>query len=1117
MQKQIAIVGYAFRLPGTDRAAFWGDLAAARDLVTEVPASRWAKEAYYHPRKSEPGSSYTFAAGTLGDVTGFDAAFFGISPREAEQMDPQQRLLLELAWEAFEHAGIKPSSVRGSRGAVYIGFSGSDYSYRRADDPASFDASTMTGNTASIAANRLSYWFDLRGPSMAVDTACSSAMVAFHQACQSLRVGESELAVAGGVSLHLHPMAFIGFSKASMLSPGGRCKVFDAAGDGYVRSEGAGIFLLKTLDAALADGDRVYAVVAGSGVNCDGKTNGLTVPSWERQAELLREVYAEAGIRPGDIDYLEAHGTGTAVGDPIETRALGAALGEARPAGRPLLIGSVKSNVGHLEAASAVAGLVKALACLQQRAVPPTVHLKRLNPNIKQDAWNLRVVTKTTPLDSAKPLVIGVNSFGFGGANAHVILQSAERLQPEPARPETPVAAPRVPLLLSGRGAPALRAAARQYAALLQGASDDQYYDIAFSAYAHRELHEQRAVVFGLEREAAAAALERFAGGERSPDLFEGEALASASRAVFVYSGNGSQWAGMGRTLLAESPEFAAVLAGLDALFAKHGQFALLEQLQRDDLAEALAATEVAQPLLFAIQVGVTELLRQLGLAPAAVVGHSVGEVAAAWACGALTLDQAVQVILERSAQQGRTRGEGGMLAVGLGEAALRELLAALPEAGELTIAGVNSPRGVTVAGAASALDRLESLLNEREVFFRRLALDYAFHSAAMDPLQVPLEQALSGLRPEAGRLPFYSTVTGGRLGGERLDAHYWWRNIREPVQFAGAVDALVRDGFNVLVEVGPHAVLRNYVNEGLRNAGVSGRVIPTLARDDDALRRVHEAFCQALLAGAPVDLARLFPVRGRLVELPAYPWQREPFWLAATAEGYDLINRRKQHPLLGYRLRENAAQWENHIDAALYPALGDHAVGDTVVFPAAGYAELALAAAAAWRPADSCELEELEIRAPLLLEGDASKTVRFSIDESDGRFRITSRDRLSGDPWLLNAEGRILGAAATPPLGVPRQLPARPVEATAAEHYALTERVGLGYGPAFRAVAAVWRCENQVVARLRQPADGSGFAASRLDPAALDGAFQLLVDLFAEQIEEHGGVAFVPVKIGRL
>jgi acyl transferase domain-containing protein/NADPH:quinone reductase-like Zn-dependent oxidoreductase/acyl carrier protein len=1118
MQRQVAIVGFAFRLPGTDRASFWGDLTAGRDLVTSVPASRWAQESYYHPDKSEPGTSYTFAAGTIGDVAGFDAAFFGISPREAEQMDPQQRLLLELTWESFEHAGVKPSTARGSRTAVYVGFSGSDYSYRRTDDLSSIDATMMTGITGSIAANRISYLFDLHGPSMAVDTACSSAMVAFHQACQSIRSGESEMAVTGGVSLHLHPMAFIGFSKASMLSPTGNCSVFDAAGDGYVRSEGAGIFLLKSLEDARIDGNRIYAVVAGSGVNCDGRTNGLTVPSWESQADLLREVYGRAGIRAGDIDYLEAHGTGTAVGDPIETRALGAALGRERPPGKPLRIGSVKSNLGHLETASGVAGLVKAIACLEHRAVPPNIHLRNPNPAIKREEWNLQVVTENTPLDKNKRLVVGVNSFGFGGANAHVILQSVDRPLGEPERAAMLASVRGVPLVLSARGEGALRAAARSYAGLLQGASEEAFYDIAFSAFFHRELHEQRLVMLGLEREVMVSDLNAFADGERVSGLVQGDAVQSPSRAVFVYSGNGSQWAGMGRALLAESPEFAAILAELDGLFARYGDFSILDNLQREDLAEGLVFTEVAQPLLFAIQVGVTELLRQLGLSPAAVVGHSVGEVAAAWACGALSLEQAVRVVLERSAKQAETKGRGGMLAAGVGEAEMRELLSCLPQSGELTIAGVNSPRGVTVAGPSAELAALELLLIEREVFFRRLALDYAFHSAEMAPLQRPLEEALAGLRADAGKIPFYSTVTGGRLPGRQLDEHYWWRNIREPVLFARAIQELVRDGFNIFVEIGPHAVLRNYVSESLRAEGVNGRVITTLMRDDAALVRVQEAFCQALISGTKIDLSCPFPRRGRFVEVPGYPWQREPYWHQVTKEGYELFNRTKVHPLLGYRLHENAAQWENHIDVALYPELGDHVVGETVVFPAAGYAELALAASAAWRPGESCEFEELEIRTPLLLEPGNSSTLRFTIDESDGRFRITSRSRLSDEPWSLNAEGRLLGAVSVAPQVKSRHFPARAPDFLADEHYALTERVGLSYGPAFRLVSQVWHCEDQVVGRLVEP-DGSGrtFSSARLNPSALDGAFQLLVGFFAEQIGAQFGAAFVPVKIGRL
>ncbi|MDJ0750984.1 MAG: type I polyketide synthase [Woeseiaceae bacterium] len=1115
MRKPIAIVGFAFRLPGTDRARFWGDLTAGRDLVSHVPESRWAQEAYLHPDRSSPGTSYSFAAGTIGEVAEFDAAFFGISPREAEQMDPQQRLLLELTWEAFEHAGIKPSSVRGSRASVYIGFSGSDYSYRRTDDLASCDASTMTGNTASIAANRLSYWFDLRGPSMAVDTACSSTMVAFHQACQSLHVGESRMAVAGGISLHLHPMAFVGFSKASMLSPSGRCRVFDAAADGYVRAEGAGIFLLKPLDVALADDNRIYAVVAGSGVNCDGRTKGLTVPSWERQADLLREVYADAGVRPGEIDYVETHGTGTAVGDPIETRALGAALGDARPDGQPLLIGSVKSNVGHLEAAAAVAGLVKAIACLEHRSVPPTLHLERLNPNIHDKTWNLRAVTKNTPLGSGRQLVIGVNSFGFGGANAHVVLRSWDGAGDRLDVSERDVDHVSVPLLLSGRGLNALRAVAGQYAALLKSATTDRLYDIAYTAYLHRDLHDQRAMVYGCNTDDAVVALEAYANGKASVGIHEGEALPGASRPVFVYTGNGSQWPGMGRALLAESSTFAARMAELDALFSRHSDFALLDTLQRDDLEQVLPLTEVAQPLLFAVQVGVTGLMRELGLRPGAVVGHSVGEVAAAWASGALSLEQAVRLILARSEQQGRTKGGGAMLAVGMGAGAIRALLAELPGGADLTIAGVNSPRGVTIAGPIPSLNRLETLLNEREVFFRRLPLDYAFHSADMDVLQEPLRTALSGLRPEAGELPFYSTVSGGRLAGDLLDADYWWRNVRQPVQFADAIDTLLADGFNLFVEIGPHAVLRNYINEGLRAAGIDGRVIATLAREDDGLSRVHAAFCQSVIAGVPVESTNLFPVPGQLVQLPAYPWQRERFWLSPTIEGYDLINRRKEHPLLGYRLHENDAQWENQIDTALYPELGDHVVADAVVFPAACYAEMALAAASIWKPGHGSEIEELEIRAPLVLDDGVGKNLRFSIDGTDGRFRITSRERLSKEPWLLQAEGRILGVPAVAPQDSIVSIPDRPADVTGDEHYALAEQVGLSYGPAFRTVELVWRCGDHVTARLRQPVDWS--SVNRLEPGALDGAFQLVLDLFAAEIGGSEDIAFVPVKIGRL
>jgi len=1119
MSNKIAVIGYAYRLPGTNSTNLWPDLWNERNLVGTVPVDRWAQDSNFHPHKNQSGTAYSSAAGTIGDVSGFDASFFGISPREAEQLDPQQRLLLEMSWEAFESGGIAPSSVRKQAGGVFIGFSGSDWSYRRADDLCSLDATSMTGQTGSVAANRISYNFDLTGPSVAVDTACSSSLVAFHQACRSIETGESEFALTGGISLHLHPYAFVGFSRASMLSPRGICNVFDADGDGYVRSEGGGIFILKSLDKAIADGNTVYGIVAATGVNCDGRTNGITVPGAETQSALLRDVYGRAGIDPADIDYVEAHGTGTALGDPIECHSLGSALGQLRPDDSPLLIGSVKSNMGHLETASGVAGMVKALLILQHRSVPPTINLKTPNPNIKFDEWNLKVATENTPLDPHKKLTIGINSFGFGGANAHVVLQSADLAeQPSASGTQHEDAAGCAPLLLSGRDEAAVKAAATAFAEHLVAHPEQSQYDIAFSAARHRELHAYRVIAFADSRKQQIADLEAHAAGRQPAALVAGEQLCDASPVVFVYSGNGSQWAGMGRALLDESVDFADTIRKVDDIFQRYADFSIEAELRVDAADSRLKLTEIAQPLLFAIQVGVTELLRGKGLMPAAVVGHSVGEVAAAWACGALSLEQAVQVIHERSTQQGYCKGSGGMAAVGLDERACVAVLEELQLRDKVTIAGVNSARGVTVAGDVEVLSNLEQVLAEREIFHRRLDLDYAFHSAAMDPIRKPLLADLAAIVPSQGSIPFFSTVTGGRLDGEELTADYWWRNIREPVLFQPAVDGLIEDGFNFFVEVGPHAVLRNYVNDGLRAASRDGRVIPTLQRGDGGLDKLNGAFFQALTEGAPIPLEKLFPAKGRFVDIPTYPWQRERYWHPLTSEGYNLINRYKEHPLLGYRLHENQTQWENHLDTVLYPNLADHAVGEAVVFPAAGFVEMALAAARLWHGGDAQEIEELEILTPLLLEQEPSKTVRFAIDASDGRFTIHSRERLSDDPWALHVVGRLPGAPQGGAAAARQTMPAGTPQLTGAGHYALTSKVGLNYGSAYQAVTGVWLAGDQVTARLGAPTQISDELDDyHLHPAFLDGCFQLLVDILRDEITGQGGVAFVPVKVGRL
>jgi phthiocerol/phenolphthiocerol synthesis type-I polyketide synthase C len=1118
-RQRIAIVGYAFRFPGSAAGEFWTALCEGRNLVGRVHESRWATETFHHPRESEPGASYTRAGGTLGDVSGFDAAFFGISPREAAQMDPQQRLLLELAWESLESGGIRPSTLRGSRCGVLVGFSGSDYGYRGADDLAGVDSYSITGVTASIAANRISYCFDLRGPSMAVDTACSSSLVAFHQACQSILSGDADTAIAGAVNLHLHPLAYVGFSKASMLSKNGVCRVFDAAGDGYVRSEGGAVMVLKPLEDALADGNRILAVVAGSGLNSDGRTNGMTVPSAEAQAALLEEVYAKAGIDPSEIDYLEAHGTGTPVGDPIEARALGEALGRRRPADSPLRIGSVKSNLGHLETASGMAGLVKALLCLEHRSIPRSIHFDNPNPRIAFDEWNLEVVAAQTPLAADKRLVIGVNSFGFGGANAHVILESyvGPQAGPQAAPHAAPAAEREAPFFLSARSDGALKATALAYAALLRERTDLRYYDIAYSAAFSRDWHPHRAIAFGFDRESTARALDAFGRGSDSRAVASGRALARPRGPVFVYSGNGAQWAGMGGALLAESPVFANAVTEVDALVQQFSDVSVLKVLAGGRGEQRLDATEIAQPALFAVQVGLTRLLASWGMRPRAVVGHSVGEIAAAWACGALSLEQAAFLVCERSAWQGTTRGTGTMTAVALGADEMESLLGG--SGSSVGIAAINSPDSVTVSGTAEDLKALELILRAKAIAFQRLALDYAFHSALMDPIRAGIEGALRSLTPRAAAIPFYSAVSGAALAGEALDAGYWWRNIRDPVRFGDALARIIAAGESIFCEIGPQPILRNYVGECLRAAAVDGRVIASMARNADGIAPLRLRAFDALIAGADADLAVFFPEAGRPVELPTYPWQRERHWREQSVEGASVIDRRSAHPLLGYRPDRDEYLWECQLDCQRAPVYADHRLGGEAILPAAGYVEMALAAGVGRDAEATHEIEELEIRSPLPLGEHHSQTVRFTLGPQ-GSFYVRSRQRLSDEPWRVHAVGRL----ATGPrqgAGAPAFEAQRPAAVVSAEkHYRLAAAVGLEYGPAFQVIDEVWpeavMPRNSVSAVLRTPpALRDELARTQLHPAFLDGAFQLLLHLL--DVDGAEGHAFIPVRVGRV
>ncbi|MDE2255111.1 MAG: acyltransferase domain-containing protein, partial [Betaproteobacteria bacterium] len=1116
----VAVIGMAFRFPGgaESEKKLWDALIDGEDLVSEIDNSRWAVDTLQHPKRSEPGRSITFSAGVLSRIDAFDAAFFGISPREAELLDPQQRILLELAWEAMEHAGVRPSSLAGTPCAVYVGMSALDYGMRLLDDLSSFAAHSMTGNTMSVAANRLSYVFDLHGPSLAIDTACSSSLVALHHACNALASGQASAALVGGVNVLLHPYPFVGFTKASMLSAQGRCRPFAEGGDGYVRAEGGAVLLLKPLSEALAEGNRVLAVIRASGVNADGgRKSGLTIPSVDGQTELLRSVLAKAGLQPDDVDFLEAHGTGTKIGDPIEAEAIGRVYGVGRPAHKPLPIGSIKGNLGHMEPASGMGGMVKAILALRHATLPPSLHADPPNPAIDFSSLGLQVVRQPMALaQTGRPLRAAVNSFGFGGVNAHVILEQYAPSASSVAAPSTSSGFS-VPLVLSAHDERALQTLALQYLPCLSDPA--RRAAVAQAAWEQREWLPERLAVVDLGQARGLDALAAYAEGESTTDILRERALGEPAHVAFVYSGNGAQWVGMGRVLQKSSPVFAQALTQASLALQSNGG-PDIEAALADNSADALDDTALAQPAMFAIQVALTQLLRSLGVHATAATGHSVGEIAAAWAVGGLSLETAARVIVERSRAQALTRGTGRMAAVGMSAQAMRARLEALNLADRVELAAENSPRNITVSATPADLQLLREALRPAGTVYRELDLDYAFHSRFMQPIEAQIKSRLAAVHAQDGMGTFYSTVTGDALDTRALDAGYWWRNVREPVRFGPAISRMIEAGYRVFIEIAPHAILQRYIGETLDAQGVTGRSLFVAKRQAESLAQVQEAALRAALLGATIDASVYFAQSLREhVELPTYPWQRQRYWYKATSERYAIIERAAVHPLLGYRLKEFRAAWENHLDPLKHPWLADHKVGGAVVLPGAAYVDMALAASREWFGGDCFVLENLDIIAPVVFDGEHARTLRLIFTPHDLRFRIEGRQRLSDDAWSVHAQGRLLGAPAHTP-----DAPARIATGqgavhvqTAAAHYALAERLGLQYGPGFRGIERLHVDGDTLAATLAWPPGHAPEGGFVLHPAVLDQAFQSVLGWFAEGSAQAPGLSFLPVGIGRL
>ncbi|MCZ9351028.1 SDR family NAD(P)-dependent oxidoreductase [Streptomyces mutabilis] len=1096
----VAVIGAACRLPGGIRGLddLWGVLTVGRDVVTTVPGDRFPAADFTDARRRRPGVSYTAAGGFLDDITGFDTSFFsGISPREASRMDPQQRLVLELAVEALDDAGVDHRCTAGSDTAVFVGCSSRDYGELQSCVPHTGNAYTITGMAVSNTANRVSHFFDWRGQSIVVDTACSSALTALHQACEHLRSGRSRAALAGGVNILINPQGFAGFSGASMLSPSGRCRAFSAEADGFVRSEGGGLVLLKRLDDALADGDRIHGVIVAGGTNNDGRTSGLAQPSARAQEALLRDVYTEAGLSPDDLAYLEAHGTGTPVGDPVECAAVGRALGTGRTTGA-LPIGSVKSNIGHLEAASGMPGVFKALLVLRHSRIPPTPHVEPLNPDIDFASHNIRPVVRFEELRTGGRPYVGVNSFGFGGANAHIVLTRPPERDVEPA----PAPAGRLPVVVSARTPEALRDAVEQMAQHLELTDEGDFYDVSYTSAVRRTRHEQRAAVLARDPIEAAEALRAVAEGA-VPGV-----PAASGKVAFVFSGNGCQWHGMGVELMRGEPAFRQAVEAVDAELAPRLGWSVVEELTAAE--SRLHLTEVAQPLLFAVQIGLVRLLEKDGIQPDAVVGHSVGEIAAAHVCGALDLAAACLVVAERSRAQAPTAGHGRMAAVGLSwEDARKEITA---RAGHLEVAGVNSPTDVTLAGDAAALAGLGRDLDGRGVLFRELNLDYAFHSSAMDGIEEPLKAALARLRPGTPGIPFASTVTGGLLWGEELDADHWWRNVREPVLFADAVRALAEEGCGLFVEIGPHAVLAPY----LRRLATATAVVPTYRRNQAGPEAVRRTVAHLLAAGVRTRDAR-FPRPGRIVTLPPYPWQREHHWNGSPDEWVRVPQDQSLvHPLLGRRVAVAEPAWHQTLSSLRLPWLEDHRVGGAAVVPGTAYLEAALAAGRA-ALTGATEVTDLDIVRALVVPRDDETdevVLQTSLSEEDGVVRIASRVGIAA-PWRTHARGRVRRLVTRPPDpvdldAVRERLDRAGAMVDAARHYEQAAQAGLQYGASFRVLTRLRAGRDEVLAEYawEPPVADAGYEAH---PTVLDGALQAASPLLTGP---PGGRMYVPTAI---
>jgi acyl transferase domain-containing protein len=1121
-REPIAVIGAGCRFPGgaDSPAEFWRLLHEGFDAVGELPAGRWDGE----PGVT-PGTMTTQFGNYLSDITGFDPQFFGISPREALSLDPQQRLLLEVSWEALEHAGQAPDALAGSRTGVFVGISLDDYAqfHFRSGDSTRIDAYTCSGAGLCYAPGRVSYILGLHGPSLAVDTACSSSLAAIHLACLSLRAGECDMALAGGVNLILTPDITIGMSALHALSSDGRCKAFDASGDGFGRGEGCGIVVLKRLSQAVAARDNIIAVIRASGMNHDGPSSGLMVPNGRAQEALLRDVLTRAAIKPADVDYIEAHGTGTELGDPIEMEALGAVFSEGRPADRPLQVGSVKTNVGHLEAAAGVSGLLKVALALQHTEIPPHLHLTRPSPHIPWDRLPVTVPTRPTPwLMSDHRRAGGVSAFGLSGTNVHVLLEEA----PAAARQQTTTDRPLHLLRLSAKTPAALQQMAGQLERHL-AMNELPLADVCYSANAGRACFPHRMTMLVSDKEETRTRLAAFAAGQEASDVWSRHVeRGERPKVAFLFTGQGSQYVGMGRQLYATQPAFRAALDQCNEMSRPWLDVPLLSVLFADGSAPVSAGmldrTAYTQPALFAIEYALAQLWRSWGVEPIALLGHSVGELAAATIAGVLSLEDGLKLTATRAKLMQALPAGGAMAAVLASESDVAPML---KSEADVSIAGINGPLETVISGAESSVLHMLERFEAAGIKTQRLTVSHAFHSALIEPMLDEFTSVAAQVRHNAPRIALVSNVTGGLLGPSEAGAAYWRRHAREPVRFAKGMETLYGLGIRFFVEVGPKPVLAGLGRRILPDSAI--KWLPSLRKNQDEWRQMLQSLSTLHLHGVRGDwhgFDRDYP-RQR-VPLPTYPFQRTRYWTprpqpqtaGAAAAGTTL------HPLLHRRiplsLREQV--FESVLSSNAPQFLSEHVIGGAVVLPATAYLEMLLAAGSQVFGPGRHIIDSIRFDDALMLT-ETGQTVQIALTpetEDEMRFEVCRKDAESN--WRLLASGRLLrgssqghSTSTADPIAAIQQRCTE--ELPAAGFYELFQQQGIEHGPVFRGLLRILRRSGEALGEVQLPDSATAEADQyQCHPALLDAALQIVItgmDEFVRGSQTHG---YIPVAMER-